>query len=57
MCCNNGFFFINNGRVSESDFWTDGIHLLERGQRIIANNLINNLNHFLCLAKNLAWRK
>ena len=57
MCCNNGFFFINNGRVSESDLWTDGIHLLERGQRINANNLINNLNHFLFLAKNLAWRK
>ena len=57
ICCNNGFFFVNESTVSESDLSTEGIHLLESGHRIISNNLINNLNHLLFLAKHLAGRK
>ena len=43
-CRRNGFKFVDNGAVSEIDLWTDGIHMIESGKRIIANNLINNLN-------------
>ena len=35
-----------NGTVSEIDLWTDGIHLIESGKRIITNKVINNLNYF-----------
>ena len=43
----NGFKFVDNGAVSETDLWTDGIHMIESGKRIIANILINSLNYFL----------
>ena len=46
-CRRNGFKFIDNGVVSEIDLWTDGIHMIESGKLIIANNLIISLNHFL----------
>ena len=46
-CRRNCFKFVYNGAVSENDLWTDGIHMIESGKRIIANNLINSLNYFL----------
>ena len=46
-CWRNGFTFVDNGAVSEIDLWTDGIHMIESGKRIIVNNLINSLNYFL----------
>ena len=46
-CRRNGFKFIDNGVVSEIDLWTDGIHVIESGKLIIANNLIISLNYFL----------
>ena len=42
-CRRNDFKFVDNGAVSETDLWTDGIHMIESGKRIIANNLINIL--------------
>ena len=42
-CRRNGFNFENNRTLSEIDLWTDAIHLIESGKRIIANNLINIL--------------
>ena len=35
---------VDNGTVSEIDLWTNGIHMIESGKRIIAINLINSLN-------------
>ena len=35
---------VDNGTVSEIDLWTNGIHVIESGKRIVANNLINSLN-------------
>ena len=46
-CPRNGFKFIDNGAVSEIDLWTDGIHTIESGKLIIANNFIISLNYFL----------
>ena len=43
-CRRNGSKFADNGAVPETDLWTDGINLMERGKDIIANNLINSLN-------------
>ena len=43
-CKRNGSKFIDNGAVSEIDLWTDGIHMIESGKRIITNNLVISLN-------------
>ena len=50
-CRRNGF----NGTVSEIDLWTDGIHMIESGKRIIANNLINSLNYLLKSVSPVSW--
>ena len=42
-----GFHFVDNGAVSKCDLWKDGIHLLETGKVIIANNCISSINYFL----------
>ena len=47
--------FVDNDAVSENDLFFDGIHLQENDKRIIANNLINNFNHFLESANLLRW--
>ena len=42
-----GFCFIDNRAVLEKDLWKGGIHLIESGRVIAANDLINYLNNFL----------
>ena len=46
-CTKYGFHFVDNGAVSKCDLWKDGIHLLETGKVIIANNFISSINYFL----------
>ena len=46
-CTTYGFHFVDNGAVSKCDFWKDGVHLLETGKVIIANNFISSINYFL----------
>ena len=43
-CRRNGFKFADNRADSEINLWRDGIHVIEKGKRIVANNLINSLN-------------
>ena len=54
-CRRNGFTFVDNGAVTENDQWVDGIYLQEGGKHIIANNLINNFNHFLESENPFGW--
>ena len=54
-CRRNGFKFVDDGTVSEINLWTDGIHMIESGKRIIANNLINSLNYFLEFMNPVSW--
>ena len=54
-CMKYGFCFIDNGVVSERDLWKDGIHLIESGRVIVANNLINYLNNFLRPMNHPIW--
>ena len=46
-CTRYGFHFVDNGAVSKCELWKDGIHLLETGKLIIANNFISSINYFL----------
>ena len=41
-----GIVFIDNGNVSNMDLYQDGLHLLERGKCLLANNFIFVLNKF-----------
>ena len=51
MCQDNSFVFINNNSIPTSSLFRDGLHLLEIGKRILATNVIDNLNNFLRIRK------
>ena len=48
-----GFHLADNGAVSEENLWKDGIHLVESGKVIIANNLLNCINNLLGIANSV----
>ena len=54
-CVKNGFYFIDNAAVTERDIWKDGVHMVESGKCLVANNLICHLNNFLGLRNNTIW--
>ena len=47
MCRDNSFVFIDNNNIPTPSLFHDGLHLLEVGKRILADNFIDNLNNFL----------
>ena len=51
ICRDNSFVFIDNNNIPTSSLFRDGLHLLEIRKRILANNLIDNLNNFLRVRK------
>ena len=51
LCRENSFVFIDNNNIPTRSLFRDGLHLLEIGKRILANNLIGNLNNFLRIRK------
>ena len=51
MCRDNSFVFIDNNNIPTASLFRDGLHLLEIGKRILANNFIDNLNNFLRVRK------
>ena len=53
--CKNGFYFIDNSPVTERDLRKDGVHLVESGKCLVANNFICHLNNFLGLRNHPKW--
>ena len=47
----NPFVFIDNSNIPTSSLFRDGLHLVEVGKRILANNVIDNLNNFSQIKK------
>ena len=45
LCEEHKFIFIDNGRINEKHLWKDGMHLLESGKIILANNFIDSINN------------
>ena len=45
-CCENACFYIDNRHIRGFCLYKDGLHLLESGKKILANNFIVNLNKF-----------
>ena len=52
-CAKYGFHLVDNGAVSKDNLWRDGVHLVENGKVIIANNLLNCINNFLGVANSV----
>ena len=50
-CVKNGIYFIDNSAVTERDFWKDGVHMVESGKCLVANNFICHLNNFFRVKK------
>ena len=47
MCKNNNFIFVDNSNISSIHPFDDGLHLVESGRCILANNVIDRINNFL----------
>ena len=47
MCKNNSFIFVDNSNISNIHLFDDGLHLVELGRCILANNVIDRINIFL----------
>ena len=52
-CTKYGFHLVDNGAVSKENLWRDGVHLVESGKAIIANNFLNCINSFLGVANSV----
>ena len=48
LCKRLEMIYIDNRNIREIHLFKDGLHLLDSGKRILANNFIFNLNNFLC---------
>ncbi|XP_057314887.1 uncharacterized protein LOC130656060 [Hydractinia symbiolongicarpus] len=44
-----GYIFIDNSNIMESNLWKDGLHLMESGKVLLANNFLFYINNFLGL--------
>ena len=47
MCVAENFIFICNDSIGKEHLWKDGLHLLDGGTNILANNFIKSLNENL----------
>ena len=47
MCKKNSLVYMDNANIPKSCLFTDGLHIVEKGKCIFANNFINILNSFL----------
>ena len=48
LCKRLEIIYIDNRNIREIHLFKDGLHLLDSGKRILANNFIFNLNNLLC---------
>ena len=44
LCVQHGFIYIDNDNISQNFLFEDGIHLVNAGRNILANNIIRALN-------------
>ena len=47
MCKNNNSIFVDNRNISNVHLFHDGLHSVESGRCILANNLVDCINNFL----------
>ena len=44
MCVKEGFYYLDNDNVTFDKLYKDGVHLVENGSIVLANNILNFLN-------------
>ena len=42
-CVAENFYFVDNKTITEEHLWDDGIHLLDSGTAVLANNFLGLL--------------
>ena len=48
LCDVNGYFYIDNGNITRNQLFRDGLHLLENGKQLLAQNFVTDvINSFL----------
>lgn len=48
ICDLEGYFYIDNGNITRNELFRDGLHLLENGKQLLAQNFVTNVvNSFL----------
>ena len=48
LCDVNVYFYIDNGNITRNQLFRDGLHLLENGKQLVAQNFVTNgINSFL----------
>ena len=43
-CKNNGMYYMSNDMIDRDLLWKDGIHLTDRGTRVLAGNMVDLIN-------------
>ena len=50
LCDVNGYFYIDNGKITLNQLFGDGLHLLENGKQLLAQNFVTNvINSFVSI--------
>ena len=51
MCNIEGYCYVNNDNIAHANLFKDGLHVLDTGKQILADNFVFNGNrNFQCLA-------
>ena len=55
VCLKNGYYYIENGNVCESDLFKDGSQLQNSGKKILSQNFIVNLQMYETFLEKRTW--
>ena len=44
MCNIEGYCYVNNDNITRANLFKDGLHLLDTGKQILADNFVSNVN-------------
>lgn len=51
ICDAEGYFYINNNNIPQSELFKDGLHLLDSGKNILAENFVVNVNNNFLISR------
>ena len=55
VCLENGYYNIENGNVSENDFFKDGLRLQNSGKKILSQNFFVTLETYGTFLEKQTW--
>ena len=51
MCNIEGYCYVNNDNITRANLFKDGLHLLDTGKQILADNLVFNANRNFLMSR------